>query len=166
VRAGERAHVSVKVAALLDQSPDETIRRRRPDESPYWHLERARAGASRQVPVELVVNGEAVARQMVEADGTVREVAFDVPLAQSSWLAVRILPSSHTNPVFAIVDGRPIRASAASVRWCLAAVNQCWTQKAAKIAPGEIEAARKAYDHARDVYSQRLAESSRGPAAP
>jgi len=40
-----------------------------------------------------------------------RDIAFDVPLAKSSWIALRILPSSHTNPVFAIVDGKPIRAS-------------------------------------------------------
>jgi hypothetical protein len=95
----------------------------------------------------------------VIADGTVRGVSFENPLRRSSWLAVRILPSSHSNPIFAIVDGRPIRASRRSAEWCLAAVNQCWTQKAPKIAPGELEAARAAYDHAREVYRARIAES-------
>jgi hypothetical protein len=114
------------------------------------------------VPVELVVNGRVAARKTVVADGVVRDVSFEVPLRQSSWLAVRILPSSHTNPVFAVVDGRPIRASRRSAEWCLAGVNQCWTQKAPKIAPGELEAARKAYDHARAVYRKLIAESPAG----
>jgi hypothetical protein len=100
-----------------------------------------------------------VAQKTVTADGTVRDVSFEVPLRQSSWLAVRILPSSHSNPIFAIVDGRPIRASRRSAEWCLAAVNQCWTQKAPKIAPAEREEARQAYDHARAVYRQLITES-------
>jgi hypothetical protein len=77
-------------------------------------------------------------------------------------MAVRIPTSSHTNPIFAMVGDRPIRASRRSAEWCLAAVNQCWTQKAPKIAPGELAAAEKAYDHAREVYRQRIAESPAG----
>jgi len=50
----------------------------------------------------------------------------------------------HTNPIFAVVDGQPIRASRRSTEWCLAAVNQSWTQKAPKIAPAELEEARGA----------------------
>jgi len=67
--------------------------------------------------------------------------------------------SEATNPVFAVVDGKPIRASRRSAEWCLAAVGQCWTQKAPKIAAGDLEAARRAYDHAREVYRARIAES-------
>ena len=36
---------------------------------PWWHLERARIGDSRDVKVEVVVNGEPVAEQTVTADG-------------------------------------------------------------------------------------------------
>ena len=36
-----------------------------------------------------------------------------------------------------------------SAEWCLNAVNQCWTQKAARFRATELEAARQAYDHAR-----------------
>jgi hypothetical protein len=157
--AGDNARVTLKVAALLDPSPNEVIRRLRYDQPPYWDIERARIGTAREVPVELVVNGRAAARKTVAADGTVRDVSFEIPLRRSSWLAVRILPSAHTNPVFAIVDGQPIRASRRSAEWCLAAVNQCWTQKAPKIAPAELAAARAAYDHAREVYRARIAES-------
>jgi hypothetical protein len=70
----------------------------------------------------------------------------------------RILPSSHTNPVFVIVDGQPVRGSRASAEWCLAAINQCWTKKASRIAPGEIEA-RAAYESARQVYRRIIGES-------
>jgi hypothetical protein len=160
--AGAPARVTVKVAAWLDPSPNEAIRSLPYFHSPYWDVERARIGPSREVPVELIVNGQPVARKTVIADGAVRDVSFEVPLRQSSWLAVRVYPAAHTNPVFAIVDGRPIRASRRSAEWCLAAVNQCWTQKAPRIAPAELEEARKAYEHAREVYRERIAESPAG----
>src|SRR4029434_592843 len=117
------------------------------DQKPYWDVERARIGTTREVPVELIVNGQSVARKNLLADGQLRNVEFDVPIRQSSWVALRILPSSHTNPVFALVGGKPIRASQRSAEWCLAAVNQCWTQKAPRIAGNQLEEARKAYDH-------------------
>jgi hypothetical protein len=157
--AGEAARVTVKVAALLDPVPNEVIRRLRYDQPPYWDVERARIGSSREVPVELVVNGRVAAQKTVLADGTVRDVSFEVPLRRSSWLAVRILPSSHSNPIFAIVDGRPIRASRRSAEWCLAAVNQCWSQKSPRIAAGELEEARAAYEAARQVYRKIIGDS-------
>jgi hypothetical protein len=150
---------SVQVAALLDQFPNETIRQLGYDQKPYWDLERARIGNTRRVPVELIVNGKPVARQEVLADGTMRKVALQAPITKSSWVAVRILPSSHTNPIFVLVDGKPIRASRRSAEWCLAAVHQCWTQKARNIAPSEIGEARKAYEHAAAVYRGLISES-------
>jgi hypothetical protein len=154
-----RVKVTLRAAANLEAQPNETIRRARYDEKPYWDLERARIGTTREVPVEIVVNGVAVARQNLVADGTIRTLTFDVAIEQSSWIAARILPSSHTNPIFALVGGAPIRASRRSAEWCLNAVNQCWSQKAAQIRASELEEARAAYDHARQVYRQRLAES-------
>jgi len=153
--------VSALVAARLEVEPNEALRRRRYDQQPYWELERARLGATRRVPVELIVNGEAVARQEIVADGELREVSFELPLAQSSWVALRILPSSHTNPIFVIVDGHPIRPSRRSVEWCLKAIDQCWSQKAPQIAAAEREAAARAYEEARVIYRRILAESSR-----
>ena len=101
----------------------------------------------------------AVERKQVLADGTPRPVTFDVPIAMSSWIAVRVLGAAHTNPIFAIVDGQPIRASRRSAEWCLAAVDQCWTQKVVNIRPEEREAAARAYEHAREVYRRILKES-------
>jgi hypothetical protein len=138
--------------------PTDSIHDRPMDHQPYWHIERARIGNTRQVPVELVMNGKAVAHKDIVADGSVQQVVFDVQVEQSSWLAVRILGSSHTNPIFILVDGKPIRTSRQSAQWCLAAVNQCWTQKAPKISKAELPDAQAAYDHAREVYTKLIAE--------
>ena len=155
-------HVTVKAAALLDALPHPEIQNAPVDHQPYWHIERARIGDSRQVPVELIVNGQSVSRQTLLADGTVRDLAFDVPIEKSGWVALRILPSSHTNPIFVNVAGKPIRASRDSAEWCLAAVNQCWTQKAARTSQADLPNATKAYNHARDVYRELIKECSTG----
>jgi hypothetical protein len=151
--------VTLNAAAYLPVKPNEAIRSRPLDEKPYWDVERARIGDTREVAVEVVVNGKPAGRQTIAADGTMRSLKFDVPLKESSWIAARVLPSAHTNPVFAIIGGKPVRASRASAEWCLNAVNQCWTQKAPRIKPEEMDEARKAYDHAREVYRQLIAES-------
>ena len=154
-----RVKVTLRAAAKLDPEPDPAIRKTPYTDKPYWDLERARIGGTREVPVEIIVNGTRAAVQNLVADGTIRTLTFEVAVDRSSWIAARILPSSHTNPVFALVGGKPIRASRASAEWCLNAVNQCWTQKAGGIKASELDDARKAYDHARQVYRQRIEES-------
>ena len=141
-----------------DTTSSASIHDRPIDQEPYWHIERARIGNTREVPVELVMNGKPVARKNIMADGTIQNLAFDVSVERSSWVAVRILGSSHTNPIFVLVDGKPIRASRESAQWCLAAVSQCWTQKAPKISKAELPDAQAAYDHAREVYTKLIAE--------
>jgi hypothetical protein len=149
---------TVKAAAYLPEIPDPVIRKLPYDQKPYWDVERARIGDTRSVPVEIVVNGKAVARQNLVADGQVRELSFQVPVSESGWIAARILPAAHTNPIFALVGGKPVRASRQSAEWCLNAVNQCWTQKSPRIAVTELGEAKRAYDHARDVYQQLIRE--------
>ena len=155
----QTVRVTARVAALLGEQPNEEIRSRALDEKPYWDVERARLRQTRQVAVEVVVNGNPVAAQPVLADGSVHEVAFAVPIERSSWVALRIFPSSHTNPIFVLVGDRPIRASRRSAQWCLKAVDQCWSQKRAKISSTALPEARKAYDHARKTYRRILEES-------
>jgi hypothetical protein len=152
-------HLQAMVAALLEPTPDEEIRKQRYDEKPYWDVERARIGTTRRVPAEVVVNGEAVARQEIEADGVTRPVSFDVPISHSSWVALRILPSSHTNPIFVMVGSEPIRVRK-SIEWCERAVDQCWTQKSPHIRLEERGEAAKIYESARAAYRQRLQESA------
>ncbi len=154
--------VRAKVAAYLDPQPSDEakrIRSRPLAEKPYWNIERARRGESRTVPLEVVVNGRPVASREIEADGTFREVEFAIPIERSSWVALRIYPSSHTNPVNVQVRGEPIRASKRSAEWCLKSVDQCWSQKEKNTRPEEREAARKAYDYAREAYRKILGES-------
>ena len=151
--------VTLDAAALLEETPDEAIRRRRLDQKPYWHIERCRIGDTRKVPVEIVVNGEPVASRELLADGTTVSMDFTVDLEHSSWIAARILPSAHTNPVFVEVDGQPVRASRRSARWCLDAVDTCWRAKQGRIRPRERDEARAAYERARDTYARILSES-------
>ncbi len=156
--------VTAQVAAHLDADPTpgaRAIRSRPLDQKPYWDLERARIGETRKVPVEVIVNGHPVARAEVTADGTIQAVSFDVPIDRSSWVALRVYPSSHTNPVFVVVDGKPIRASRKSAEWCVKSVDHCWSQKEKAIRPADKEAARKAYDVARDAYKRILSESEK-----
>ncbi|HKX62176.1 MAG TPA: CehA/McbA family metallohydrolase [Verrucomicrobiae bacterium] len=152
-----RVTLTARVAARLDERPNPDLSERPYEKPPYWHLERARVGKTREVPLEVLVNGRPVAKKTIQADGELRDVSFDVDIARSSWVALRILPSSHTNPIFVMVDGKPIRASRQSVQWCLDAVNQCWTQKE-RFLKAEVEEGRRVYEHARTVYRQRLAE--------
>ena len=150
---------TAQVAARLDEKPDPAIKALRYDKKPYWHIERARLGDTREVSVELIVNGYPVAKKNIVADGSLREVTFPVKLERSSWVALRILPSSHTNPIFVLVEDKPIRASRRSAEWCLKGVEQCWTQKRQLIAAAEMPDAEKAYEHARGVYRKLLGET-------
>ncbi|MFN8705467.1 MAG: hypothetical protein ACK50J_02215, partial [Planctomyces sp.] len=75
-----------------------------------------------------------------------------------SWVAVRILPSVHTNPVFVHVGNKPIRASRRSADWCIRAVETCWKSKEAKFRAAEKDAAKTAYDQATEIYRKVLAE--------
>jgi hypothetical protein len=151
----------VKVAAYLpeEQSADaKNVQQRPSPQKPYWDIERARIGSSRKVPVEVVVNGQPVkgGTQELVADGTMHDLEFDLPIERSSWVAVRVLPSSHTNPVFVIVGDKPIRASRRSAQWCLRAIDQCWSQKEPQIRTSEKADAKKAYDEAKAIYEKIL----------
>ncbi len=163
LEAPGKVTVSAEVAAYLPPTlTDEAIAiRNRPlNQKPYWDIERARIEESRTVPLELVVNGYPVARQDIEADGEFQEVSFDVELDQSSWVALRIYPSSHTNPIFVVIDDQPIRASKRSAQWCLESVDRCWKSKVGNIRPADRPDAERAFDVARAAYRQIFAESS------
>ena len=101
--------VTARVAALLLAVPDEKISKTPlRSETLLGSGTRRRIGDTRNVPVELVVNGQAVARQEITADGEMRNVIFRYKVERSSWIALRILPSSHTNPIFVMLGGKPI----------------------------------------------------------
>jgi hypothetical protein len=127
---------------------------------PYWHIERARIGTTRKVRVELVVNGKPVDTAEVTADGKWNNVTFNYPVDHSCWAALRIYPSAHTNPVFIIVDGKPIHERK-SAQWCRQSVEQCWKMKQGNIRVEERPQAEEAYHKAMKIYD-RIAEDSPG----
>ena len=154
IKANSALNISVKAAGFLTETQDEIgaiIAGRTPYQSPYWHIERARVGKSRMIPVELIVNGTPVEKKEINADGKWQDVKFTYPISKSGWVAVRIYGSAHTNPIFVIVDGKPI-AEKKSAQWCREAVDQCWKMKKEQIRADEQAAAQQAYDHARKVY--------------
>ena len=110
------------------------------------------------MPIELIVNGRSVARKEIVADGKQQDITFDTTSTKSIWVALRILPSSHSNPVWLTVDDKPVRERQ-SLEWCLKGVDQCWSQKKRTYAAAEMNDAVAAYDHARKVYQQRLTEA-------
>ena len=124
----------------------------------FWNLEHARLGKSRKVRVQVVVNAYAVAEKVILADGKTRDLAFEVRIERSSWVALRILGAAHTSPVFVLVGDKPIRASRRSAEWCLKGVDQCWSQKKRFIHSDDMEDAIVAYDRARRTYRQILSE--------
>ncbi len=159
-KSGGSLRVKVRAVAMLEEKPREDIRKKRLDVRPNWHVERARVGDIRKVPVELIVNGQSVEMREIEADGSIQDLTFDYKPTESSWVALRVFASSHTNPVFVEIDGKPIRASKKSAQWCLDAVDVCWNSKLPKIREEEKEAAEAAYEKARQAYRQILAEST------
>ena len=130
-------------------------------EQPYWNLERARIGQTQKVRVELIVNGEAKDTTEITADGKWNDVSFNYRVTASSWVALRVFPSSHTNPVFVIVDGQPIHERK-SAEWCREAVDQCWKMKQGNIRAAERAAAEAAYEQARKIYDKIIQESADG----
>jgi hypothetical protein len=155
-RPGE-ARLTARVAAYLPERAPEGARR----SSIPWSIEKARIGGTRTVKVEAVVNGRVVGERVITADGAIREVAFEgLKFERSSWVAMRILPSSHSNPIFVVVDGKPVRASRRSAEWCLKGVDVCWGQKERFYAAGEMGEAKRAYEHAREAYRRVVAEAA------
>jgi hypothetical protein len=61
------------------------------------------------------------------------------------------------------VAGQPVRASRRSALWALAAVDQLWRVRAARIAPAERVDAERAYEEARAIYRRIAAESPAEP---
>jgi hypothetical protein len=154
--------INASVVAFLPkhQNEDGAIIANRPlDRKPYWNIERARLQNSRKVPIELIVNGISVDTTEITADGTWSKISFKHRIAKSSWVALRIYPSVHTNPIFIVVDSKPVRVKQ-SAEWCRRAVDQCWKKKHSNIRASEREEAAQAYDRARKVYDKIIKESS------
>jgi hypothetical protein len=160
VKHGEPLKIKCRAAGRLEEQPTpDDILTRNLTHQPYWHIERARVKGTRQIPVELIVNGVAVDRKLINADGRIEDLQFEYKPERSSWIALRVFPAAHTNPIFVEVDGAPIRASKRSALWCLDAVDRCWKSKSPQIRENERPTAQEAYDHARSAYQKILREA-------
>jgi len=113
-----------------------------------------------EIEVELIANGYPIATKKIPAHAAIHSVTFDVTIDQSSWVAVRIHPHAHSNPIWVTVNDQPVRASKASAEWCLRSVEQCWIAKRPTYSIEELDAARTAYEHARNAYKRILAEAT------
>ncbi|MDB5311682.1 MAG: h, partial [Gemmataceae bacterium] len=120
----------------------------------------APVGATRKV--ELIVNGKVVATKDVPADDKAHDIAFDVPVGQSSWVALRQFPQLHTNPVNVLVGGKPIRASRASAKWCVGVIEQLWKVRGAGIKADERDEADKTFRKALEMYRKIAEEAGEG----
>jgi hypothetical protein len=161
----EKAPVKITatvIANLSEQQNDQgaAIAQREFSEQPYWNIERARIGKSQKVRVELIVNGVPVDTSEITANGKWNNVSFNRTIDHSSWVALRIYPSSHTNPVFIIVNDKPIR-ELQSAEWCRKTVDQCWKMKQNNIRAEERSAAEAAYNDARKIYDKIIEESAK-----
>jgi hypothetical protein len=155
--------ITAKVVANLPEKQDEqgaAIAQRAMSEQPYWHIERARIGKLRKARVELLVNGTPVDTAEITADGKWNDVSFNYSIDHSSWVALRVYPSSHTNPVFVLVNDKPIR-ELKSAEWCRKAVDQCWKMKQNNIRSEERPAAEAAYNDARKIYDQVIEDAKK-----
>jgi hypothetical protein len=110
--------------------------------------------------VEVVVNGEAVASKEVPADDQVHDLEFTVPIAKSSWVALRHFPSLHTNPVNVIVAGKPIRASRQDAEWCIGVIEQLWRVRERDIARAERAEAKRTFEQAIEIYRRIATEAA------
>lgn len=154
--------VNARVAAYLPEEQTETgsaISRRKFFEQPYWNIERARINNTRKIPVELIVNGAVVEKKEITANGEWSNVSFTYPVKQSSWIALRIPASAHTNPIFVMVNNKPVNIRK-SAEWCSKAVDQCWKMKKISIRPEEIAEAEAAYETARKFYNKLITDSN------
>jgi hypothetical protein len=155
-------HIKAKAAVYLPEEQDEDaalIAARPLTEPPYWNVERARLKGSRNIEVELIVNGESKAKKSVRADGNWADIDFNYRVEQSSWIALRIYPSAHTNPIFVTVAGKHIAVNKSAV-WCRQVVDECWKKKEPNIRSGEKEVAKTAYEKAAAVYDEIISRSN------
>jgi hypothetical protein len=112
--------------------------------------------------VEIVVNAQVAASQVVPADDREHELSFDLKIDRSSWVAIRHFTQMHTNPVNVIVAGKPIRASRKSALWCVGVIEQLWRVRGQGILASERDEAKKTFDWAIEQYKKLAAECPEG----
>jgi hypothetical protein len=109
--------------------------------------------------VEIVVNGKPVATRNVVASGEVHDLDFEIEIGRSSWVALRQFPQLHTNPVYVLIDDKPVRASRDSALWCIETIEQLWRVRQRAIQKTELAEARQTFDEAIGKFRRIAAEA-------
>jgi hypothetical protein len=148
--------ISANVAAYLPEKPLDSIQKAQLIN--YWNIEWGRVGESRNVQVELIINGKPVDTVVVVADGKINKVNFNYDADRSCWAALRVWGSSHSNPIFIIVDDKPIHEKQ-SAEWCRNAVDQCWKMKSPNMKANDRAQAQVVYEKAREIYESIIKET-------
>ncbi len=112
--------------------------------------------------VEIILNGQPAGSARVPADGRVHTLQFRVPIARSSWIALRQFPQLHTNPVNVLIGSAPVRASRRSALWCLETIERLREQRRNAIREPERAAAMQAYDEAARKFLSLANEAPEG----
>jgi hypothetical protein len=119
------------------------------------------AGPTRKV--EIIVNGQVAQSKDVPADDKIHDVVFaPLKVERSSWVALRMFPQLHTNPVNVTVEGKPIRASRKSALWCIGCIEQLWRARSRLIAEAERPEAERTFQQAIQQYRKIAAECPEG----
>ena len=93
--------------------------------------------------IEIVRNGEVVARRVGDGSAEALELDIRLELQDSSWLAARVFArtlegepiiQAHTNPVYMLRDGDPVRVESARQ-----AIRERWRQEVSYYRSGDLE---------------------------
>ena len=103
----------------------------------------ARAAYFRPIEsIEIVCNGEVVARKPGDRSGDAQQLDFRLELQESSWLAARVTAQAregepaiqaHTNPIYVHRDGEPVRLELARQ-----AIRERWRNEVAYYRSGSL----------------------------
>jgi cysteine-rich repeat protein len=110
--------------------------------------------------VQVLANGQGVGRVRLAAG--LQAAPLDITLGDSAWLVARS-GRSITNPVYVLVDGRPIRSASATCYWMryLDHLSGLVRQRTLDLG-GQTDEALAAYGAARAVFEARHAEAGGG----
>lgn len=153
LKGKQQLKISANIAAYLPEKTLDSIQKAQL--ITYWNIEWGRIGESRNVQVELIINGKPVDTVVVLADGKINKLNFDYEVDRSCWAALRVWGSSHSNPIFILVDNKPIREKR-SAQWCKDAVDKCWQMKSPGMRKEDRAAAKEVYDKARIIYEKMI----------
>jgi cysteine-rich repeat protein len=110
--------------------------------------------------VQVLANGQGVGRVMLGAG--IQAAVLEVTLAKSAWLVARS-ERSLTNPVYVLVDGRPIRDAGATCYWMRYLDHlSSLVQRRILDMDNDTDEALAAYRDARRLFEERHAEAGGG----